>query len=67
MWVMVVDTQPTTCNSTISTMVPHRTTKLLRDDPIIKPGTQIESPPSTVYLMFVLLPKMNIQLNHLVE
>jgi hypothetical protein len=66
MWVKVVDTS-THYVSTISTMVPHKTTKLLRDDPITKPSTQIESPLSTVDLVPDLLPKTNIQLNHLAK
>jgi hypothetical protein len=32
-------------------MVPHMTTKLLRDDPITKLGTQTKSPPSIVDLV----------------
>jgi hypothetical protein len=55
------------CNSTISTMVPHMTTKLLRDDPITKLDTQIELPPSIVDLVLDLLLEMNTQLNHLAE
>jgi hypothetical protein len=48
-------------------MVPHKTTKLFRDDPITKPSIQIESPLSTVDLVPDLLPEMNTQLNHLAE
>jgi len=48
-------------------MVPHKTTKLLRDDLITKPSTQIESPLSTVNRVLDLLPEMNTQLNHLAE
>jgi hypothetical protein len=55
------------CNSTISTMVSHKTTKLFRDDPITKPNTQIESPLSTIDLLPDLLPETSTQLNHLAE
>jgi hypothetical protein len=67
MWVKVVDTLTITCNSTISTMVPHRTTKLLRDDPITKLNTQIELPPSTANLVPDLLLEMSTELNHPAE
>jgi hypothetical protein len=46
---------------------PHKTTKLLCDDPITKPGAQINSPPSIVDLVPVLLPETNTQLNHVTE
>jgi hypothetical protein len=48
-------------------MVPHKTTKLLRDDPITELDTQIELPSSTVDLVPDLLLEMNTQLNHLAE
>jgi hypothetical protein len=48
-------------------MVPHKTTKLLHDDPITKPDTQIELPPSTVDLVPDLLLEIGIQLNHLAK
>ncbi len=48
-------------------MVSHKTTKLLRDDPITKPNTQIESPLSIVDLVPDLLPETSTQLNYLAE